>query len=223
MKLTAKEMQLYFVMGSQDCGSRPPVDVLRQAIRGGITCFQFREKNSGLTMAETMALGRRLHDECRKHHVPFIVNDRVDVALLLEADGVHVGQEDLPVREVKKLIGADMQIGVSVQTVEEAERAIANGADYLGTGPMAVTASKQDAKRPIGTQGLSALSGKLRRKVPLVAIGGINKENAFEIVSAGADGIAVISAIARQQDPERAATELRKTVQKSLEVSRGDG
>ena len=210
----ARHLSLYFVMGSQDCAPPlSPVDVLKKAIAGGITCFQFRDKNSGLTMKETLALGRALRSECRQHHIPFIVNDRVDLALLLEADGIHVGQDDLPVEDVRALTGDDMWVGVSVHTLQEAEEAIASGADYLGVGPMFPTRSKSDAKTPLGPEGLAALCKQLTRPIPIVAIGGIRAAHVPDILSAGADGVAVISAIASQTDPEAAARALLQTVE----------
>lgn len=212
MMFSKDKLSLYFIMGSQNCKPLSPLDVLKQAIEGGITCFQFREKDSGLSMRETFSLGRTLREECRKHQIPFIVNDRVDLALLLDADGVHVGQEDLPANEVRQLTGEHMWLGVSARTVDEAERAITSGADYLGVGPMFPTRSKRDAKKPLGPDGLRSLRQRLSTSIPIVAIGGIQATHVPEIISAGANGIAVISAIASQPHPNEAAAKLAKVV-----------
>lgn len=209
---SADTLSLYFIMGSQDCKHLPPLDVLKQAIAGGITCFQYREKHSGLTMRETLSLGRALREECRKHQIPFIVNDRVDLALLLDADGVHVGQEDLPVNEVRQLTGEHMWLGVSARTPEEAGQAITSGADYLGVGPMFPTRSKSDAKKPLGPGGLRSLRRHLSTSIPIVAIGGIEAAHIPEIISAGADGIAVISSIASQPHPNEVVRKLANVV-----------
>lgn len=206
-------LSLYFIMGSQDCKHHPPLSILKRAIEGGITCFQFREKGSHLNMRETLALGQALRAECRKHRIPFIVNDRIDVALLLEADGVHVGQEDIPAKDVRRLVGHDMWIGVSARTMEEATEAIRDGADYIGVGPMYPTRSKRDAKPPVGTRGVRTLRRQLGDSFPIVAIGGIDHTNASAIMYAGADGIAVISAIAGQDDPADAARQLSFAIQ----------
>ncbi|MGI6127625.1 MAG: thiamine phosphate synthase [Planifilum sp.] len=211
---------LYLVMGSQDCRGRDPVQVLEQAIDGGITLFQFREKGSSLTLRETVALGERLRNLCRQRQIPFIVNDRADLALVLDADGLHIGQEDLPVPEARKLIGSDRLLGVSAETVDEAEQALREGADYLGVGPMYATATKPDAGRPIGPQAIAEMRKKLSRPVPIVGIGGIDVPGVHEVIRAGADGVAVVSAIAGKPDPRKAAAELLQAV-KSAAVHGG--
>lgn len=211
-------LRVYFIMGSQDCpGGTSPVDILKSATRGGITCFQFREKTSSLSMKETLALGRALRDECRQAHIPFIVNDRVDLALLLEADGVHVGQGDIPASEVRKLIGDDLWLGVSAHTAEEAEQAISEGADYLGVGPVFPTRSKEDTEPVLGLDGLASFCSKVGGKIPVVAIGGITSANASRVISSGADGIAVISAIASATEPQMAVKKLQQAVRNGLE------
>ncbi|MFM9278082.1 thiamine phosphate synthase [Paenibacillus jiagnxiensis] len=192
-------------MGSVNCAGRNPVTVLRKAIAGGVTMFQFREKGPGaLTGQAAYELARELQAVCREAGVPFIVNDDVDMAAALGADGIHVGQEDAPAAMLRSRLGHSTIVGVSAHTVEEAERAISDGADYLGVGPMYPTQSKSDA-RPV--QGPHLIQG-LRSHgiaIPLVGIGGIIPEKASPVLAAGADGVSVISAISQANEPGRAA------------------
>lgn len=208
---------LYLVMGSQDCRGRDPVRVLEMAIDGGITLFQFREKGSPLTLRETVALGERLRHLCRERNIPFIVNDRADLALVLDADGLHIGQDDLPVREARRLIGPHRLLGVSAETVEEANRAVRDGADYLGVGPIYATATKPDAGKPIGPRAIAEMRRNLSTPVPVVGIGGIDVMGVAEVIQAGADGVAVVSAIAGKEGPQKAASELFLAVKRAME------
>ncbi len=200
-------LNVYFIMGSQDCPGRKPEQVLEEAIAGGITCFQYREKKSGLHMHQTVKLGKRLQSICKRSGIPFIVNDRVDLALILNADGVHIGQEDLPAPEVRKLIGNHQILGVSAKTPSEALTARQHGADYIGVGPMFDTISKLDAGQAIGPARITEIRKSAGSEFPIVGIGGINPRNANLVLEAGADGVAVISAISRSESP-------RTTVQK---------
>lgn len=211
-------LRLYFIMGSQDCPGKNPVEVLKQAIQGGITCFQFREKNSRLNLRETVELGKELQKICRKHNIPFIVNDRVDLALILNATGVHIGQEDLPADEVRRLIGPDRILGVSAETLEEAGQAFADGADYIGVGPMFSTSSKPDAGEPISPAAIRHIRQHLGDRYPIVGIGGITPERAPEVVGAGADGVAVISAISKAANPFGAAQQFLQTMNNSTKL-----
>ncbi|WP_379132121.1 thiamine phosphate synthase [Paenibacillus sp. sgz500958] len=202
-----KQLKLYFIMGTPNC-VRPPVETLIEAIYGGITLFQFREKGSGaLRGAARSALAAELRDLCRSHGIPFIVNDDIDLAITLDADGVHIGQEDAPAAIVRRQLGPGKIVGVSAHTLEEARQAIYDGADYLGIGPIYPTSSKDDA-RPV--QGTSLIQ-ELRRsglRIPLVGIGGITSANAEPVMAAGADGVSVISAIAGADDIRGAAEHL---------------
>ena len=203
-------LKLYFIMGSGNC-TKPPAHVLREAIAGGITMFQFREKGDGaLTGDAKRALAEQLQHLCRKSGIPFIVNDDVDLALAIDADGVHIGQDDEPVEEVRKRIG-DKILGVSVHNGEEAKEALEKGADYFGVGPIFPTETKKDAE-PV--QGVGIIK-KLREKgfaIPIVGIGGINRENAAQVIAAGADGISVISAICMAENIKDATVMLKKIV-----------
>ncbi|MFD2611120.1 thiamine phosphate synthase [Paenibacillus gansuensis] len=197
-------LQLYFVAGTPDCPGGDLARVLAEAIRGGITAYQFREKGPGALHGRArFELAAQLRELCASAGVPFIVNDDVELALALSADGVHVGQTDAPAAEVRRRIGA-MLLGVSAHDAGEARRAAADGADYLGVGPMYPTATKLDARTVQGPGVLSRLreSGLM---LPIVGIGGITAARAAAVTGAGADGIAVVSAISRAADPFRAA------------------
>ncbi|MDF2962950.1 MAG: thiamine-phosphate pyrophosphorylase [Paenibacillus sp.] len=206
----ANDLQVYLVMGLDGHGDRTALQIAREAIKGGVTMIQLREKHAPLK--QVLEQGAELRELCRELGVPFLVNDRIDVAILLNADGVHVGQDDLPGSEARKLLGEDKVIGISAGTIEEAEWAVANGADYLGVGPVYSTSTKQDAGEAIGTALISTITG--RWPVPVVGIGGINQENAAAVVEAGAQGVAVVSAIINQLNPQAAAQNLSSAVQK---------
>ncbi|MDR6226536.1 thiamine phosphate synthase [Desmospora profundinema] len=208
MPFSPFSLRLYFIMGSQDCDGRDPTWVLKEAIAGGITLFQFREKESSLTMTETVFLGKRLREICQRSSIPFIVNDRADLAMVLEADGVHVGQEDLPAVQARRLMGTDAIIGVSCEQPGEVDKAIQAGADYIGVGSLFSTRSKADAGKPIGPEAIHRIRQSHAHGLPIVGIGGIHSDNADSVVSAGADGVAVISAIASAPSPRQAAEDL---------------
>lgn len=206
MTFHRKFLQLYFIMGSNNT-DKDPVDILKKAIEGGITCFQFREKgSSGKTGTEKLTLGQQLRGLCKQHHIPFVVNDDVQLAIELEADGIHIGQDDAPIEEVRKKVPKHCFIGISISTVEESLEAERLGADYIGVGPIYQTKTKADALKPIGVSGLQAIKSKT--SIPMVAISGINKDNAEPVYEHGADGIAVISAISQAEDPFIATRQL---------------
>jgi thiamine-phosphate pyrophosphorylase len=203
-------LKVYFIMGSINC-LKDPRDVLREAIEGGITLFQFREKGMGsLVGEEKYQLARSLQEICKRSGIPFIVNDDVELALSLDADGIHIGQEDEAVEKVRGKIG-DKILGVSAHTLEEARLAIKQGADYLGIGPIFPTNTKEDAKK---AQGITLLKD-LRENgihIPLVGIGGIDSLNARSVIKAGADGVSVITAISHSDFPATSAAALKTAV-----------
>ncbi|MEN1989593.1 thiamine phosphate synthase [Paenibacillus hubeiensis] len=211
MERVRRAMRLYLVMGSVNA-THDPVEVLRQAIAGGITLFQFREKGTGaLTGTARIALAERLREVCGQHSIPFIVNDDVELAVALQADGVHVGQDDADAALVRARIGPGRMLGVSAHSVTEARRAVQAGADYLGVGPMYPTRSKADAHAVLGPAGIAELRAA-GIAVPLVGIGGIAADTAAAVMAAGADGVAVISAVAGAADVRAAAAELAAAV-----------
>lgn len=193
----AKQLRLYFVCGTTDTSDL--VGTLETALRCGVTCFQFREKGKhALYGDEKEAMARTLQQVCRQANVPFIINDDVDLALSIDADGVHVGQDDLPAEWVRAKLGPDKWLGVSVHTMEEVRTALPF-ADYVGIGPIHETQSKLDAGQVRGTE----LIQQVRRHhpmLPIVGIGGIRPEHVPAIMADGADGVAVISAIASAPD-----------------------
>lgn len=201
-------LPVYLVMGLEGSSGRTALEIAQEALDGGVTLLQLREKDAPLK--EVLRQGAQLRELCRKRGVPFIVNDRVDVAVLLDADGVHVGQDDIPGLEARKLLGDGKIVGISAGTMEEAEWAVSQGADYLGVGPVYATSTKQDAGDAIGTSLISRIAE--RWSVPMVGIGGIQLDNAAQVVLAGADGVAVVSAIARSASPSEAASALYETV-----------
>lgn len=214
-RIYLKEMlKVYFIMGSNNCRENP-VDVLTKAIKGGVTFFQFREKGKGaLSGEEKRKLAIELQKICRANDVPFIVNDDVELALSIDADGIHIGQEDEAVENVRKQIG-DRILGVSVHNEEEAKAAIVSGADYLGIGPIFPTNTKEDAQAVQGTTLIQELRER-GMQIPIVGIGGITAGNAASVVEAGADGVSVISAISLADSPFEQAKKLAQAVRMSV-------
>ncbi|MEO4054736.1 thiamine phosphate synthase [Solibacillus sp. CAU 1738] len=187
------ELAVYFIMGTPNC-NRDPLLILKEALEAGITIFQLREKGEGALVGdELIQFAKNCQSLCRQYNVPFIVNDHVELAREIDADGVHVGQDDSRLSEVRTLFPHKI-VGVSVHTMEEMEAAIAGGADYVGIGPIYETSSKLDAKRPAGVTFLEQ-ARKAYPTFPIVAIGGISEKNAQPVLAAGSDGVAVISAI----------------------------
>lgn len=194
---------LYVVLDTEALKGRDPVKIARQAINGGASTIQLRDKVSA--RKAILPVARQLANLCRENNILFIVNDNLDVALDCDADGLHVGQQDLPVNTARKLMPADKLIGASVETVAQAVAAKSEGADHLGVGGIFPTGSRADT--PV--VGLKRLR-EIRRSVsiPLVGIGGIDKDNAGKVIAAGASAVAVISAVLEAKSPERAAREI---------------
>ena len=201
---------LYLVTDAGLSRGRSHLQVVGAALRGGVTIVQYREKSA--TTRRMIEEARELRKLCASAGVPFIVNDRVDVALAVDADGVHVGQDDMPAALARRLIGDKKILGVSAGNPEEARRAVADGADYIGASPVFATPTKSDAPPPMGAEGLRRLAQAV--SVPVVAIGGMNAENAQSIMAAGASGIAVVSAIVAADDVERAARAILSAMEK---------
>lgn len=187
------DLAVYFIMGTANCTSDPLI-VLEESLKAGITIFQLREKGEhALKGQELEHFAIACQTLCKQYHVPFIVNDDVDLALKIDADGVHVGQDDRALEEIRTKFKGKI-VGVSVHTKEEMMMAVEGGADYVGIGPIYQTKSKPDAKKPAGVTFLHQ-ARIMYPEFPVVAIGGITEQNASEVIQAGADGVAVISAI----------------------------
>ncbi len=202
------DLSVYVIIDRGIAGDHSILDVVRAAIRGGASVMQLRAKTA--TTRETVELGEALYKITSQAGVPLIINDRLDIALAVEAEGVHLGHDDMPVAIARRLIGPDRILGASPETLEEARQMERDGADYLGVGDVYGTSSKPDAGIPIGVEGLTEVVRAV--SIPVVAIGGITPDNAGAVIEAGAAGVAVISAIAAAPDPEAAARRLREIV-----------
>lgn len=191
-------LSTYFIMGSNNV-SRPPLEVLEEALIGGISLFQLREKGeNALTGDAYVEFAKQCQSLCQKYKVPFIVNDDFDLAVQLDADGVHVGQSDLNATVIRPQFKGKI-LGVSVHNLEEMQNAIQAGVDYVGIGPVYATSSKADAIPPSGTKMIKEASQRFPA-MPIVAIGGLQAEHTAEVLQAGADGLSIISAIASAED-----------------------
>ncbi len=203
-------MNLYlYVITTEIPGlSRTHIDVARDAIAGGATVIQLREKDR--CTRDILRIAAEIKKLTHRSGTLFIINDRIDIALAIDADGVHLGQEDMPLLYARRILGKGKIIGVSVGGIEEAVRAEREGADYLGVGSIFLTPSKSDAGQPVGLGTLSEIRSSV--KTPIVAIGGITLNNIEDVLKAGADGVAVISAVACATDVKRATSELLRKI-----------
>jgi len=211
------DLSLYALVDPERANGRALDALAEHVVAGGATLVQLRDKYGDT---------RRLVDEARAikqalaaANVPLLINDRVDVALAAEADGVHVGQEDMAVADARRLLGPRAIIGLSVKTVAQAEAAPVDLLDYVAIGGVYATLSKDNPDPPVGTDGFRAIAGVFRArsaKLPIAAIAGIDRRNAADVIAAGADGIAVISALSMTADPTAAARELRAIVDRAL-------
>ena len=209
MKVTKESLLLYAITDRSWLNGRTLYSQVEEALEGGATFLQLREKN--LDSVHFLEEARELQALCRKYGVPFIVNDNVDVALAMGADGIHVGQHDMEAGDVRKLLGPDKILGVSAQTVEQAVLAEQRGADYLGVGAVFPTGSKDDAD-DVSHEELKKICEAV--SIPVVAIGGISLKNVAQLTGTGICGIAVISAIFAQKDIKEAAGALRQAAEK---------
>ncbi|MEC5425444.1 thiamine phosphate synthase [Virgibacillus sp. C22-A2] len=207
MSLAIKQsLRKYFIMGSQNCDG-DPVQILESAASAGITAFQFREKGVGsLTGDEKLELGKQLRSICRHYKIPFIVNDDIELVDALDADGLHVGQEDQSVEELRKLFPNKI-IGLSVSNNFEVTNSPISWVDYVGAGPVFATKTKEDSKAVVGLEWIISLREQFPN-LPIVAIGGISTKNAASVLNAGADGVSFISAVAKANDIKKAVNNL---------------
>ena len=207
-----KELMLYAVTDRHWLGDETLYDQVKKALDGGATFVQLREKK--LDREDFLAEALEIQKLCREYGVPFVINDEVSIAKDIDADGVHVGQSDMEAMDVRKVLGPDKILGVSAQTVEQAITAEKHGADYLGVGAVFATGSKDDAD-DVSHETLKAICEAV--SIPVIAIGGITKDNVAELAGAGICGVAVISAIFGQNDIKKATEELKVSVEKMLE------
>lgn len=203
---------LYLVTDRSLCGKKSLEDVVLQAMEGGISCVQLREKDisTRLFVSEAQSIKKLLEP----YGIPLIINDRIDVALACGADGVHIGQDDMPYPIARKILGPKAIIGLSVETWADVEESQKLDVDYIGVSPVFATPTKTDTKGAWGLDGLAKIKRFSRH--PLVAIGGLNESNIRETIEAGADSIAVVSAICAAPDPKAAAQKLNNMIKSSL-------
>ena len=209
--ITADALQLYAVTDSRWLNGDSLAAAVEKALAGGVTCVQLREKQ--LSFDEFLRTAKEIKALCQNYHVPFIVDDNLDIALACDADGLHIGQNDMPAAKARELLGPDKILGVSAQTIEQAVSACQDGADYLGVGAVFPTGTKTDAVEvPLDT--LKAITAAV--DIPVVAIGGIGADNIAQLSGTGIAGAAVVSAIFAQEDIKKAAANLRQLIAKEL-------
>lgn len=206
-----KKLLLYAVTDRRWLGEDTLCRQVEEAVRGGVTFIQLREK--GMERRDFLKEALEIKDLCRRYGVPFVINDDVDIAAESDADGVHLGQGDMPPEEARKILGEDKIIGVSARTVEQAAAAEKNGADYIGAGSVFSTGSKADAVK-ISYDTLSAICSSV--SIPVIAIGGVNADNVRGLSGSGICGIAAISAVFGQGDTRKAASKLKQIVEKTI-------
>jgi len=202
------DYSLYLVTDRDLSLGRSNLEVIQAAVRGGVTLVQLREKEA--TTKEFYQEGLKIRAYLKARDIPLIINDRIDMALALDAEGVHLGQEDMPIDAARKILGPQKIIGASVFTPEEAKIAEALGADYLGLSPIFVTETKPELIQHLDIKGIPLLKEAV--KIPVVGIGSMGESNAYEAVKAGLDGVAVVSAICSREDPRAAAEAIKKEV-----------
>lgn len=206
-------LRLYLVTDNALARGGALTDIVRAAVEGGVTCVQLREKELGTR--DFLQQATRLMQMLAPHRVPLVINDRIDIALACGAQGVHLGQSDLPVVHARRLLPAATFIGLSVENLDQVEEASTLPVDYLGISPVFETATKADAPTPWGIERLQL--ARARSRLPMVAIGGINEGNARTVLRAGVDGLAVVSALCAADDPRDAAKRLRRLIDDSLQ------
>ncbi len=211
------DLRLNAIVDPERAGGHDLAELARLCVQGGATLIQLRDKHGDNGAMVEMA--RAIKQALAPFGVAFVVNDRVDVALAAGADGVHIGPDDMTVADARRLMGPDAIIGLSIKSVAEAEAAPVGLIDYVGSGGVYVTLSKEQKKPPIGPQGLARIIGVLKRRkanMPVCGIAGVDATNAAEVIAAGADGVAVISALSLAPDPAAAARALRGIVDAAL-------
>lgn len=205
------DLSLYLVTDRSLCLNRSLEYLVKEAVEGGVSMVQIREKDC--SSLEFYELAMRIKKLLVPYQIPLIINDRVDIALAIDADGLHIGQSDLPYSLARKLFGKDKIIGLSIENLNQAKEANALDVDYIGLSPVFYTDTKNDIAPALGLDGIKEIAKISKHR--MVGIGGINTSNAIDILSSGAEGIAVVSAILSHDDPKKAALELKKCVSKN--------
>ncbi len=219
MKVDFSRVELYLVTDAPSSQGRSFAEVIRAAVAGGVDLVQYRDKAA--SAREYFQRAQELQALCRQLGVPLLLNDHVDIAALLGADGIHLGQDDIPLAQARRLLGAEATIGVSTHEVGEAEEAIREGADYINIGPVFPTRTKDLPLAKVGIGlGLVTEIVKLSR-VPVTTMGGIGLSNAAQVIAAGADRVAVVTALTKAPDIAAAARELKALVRREKAVRMG--
>lgn len=202
------DLSLYLVTDPGLSRGRSCEFMVEEAVKGGVTVVQLREKN--LSSRKFYELAKSLMSILKPMNIPLIINDRLDIALAVDADGLHIGQSDLPYHIARKLLGKDIIIGLSVETIEQAREANRLDVDYIGLSPVFSTNTKRDINTPLGLSGVKEIASFTKHKT--VGIGGINNANAKSVIASGAHGVAVVSAIVSHDNPRKAASELKTII-----------
>jgi thiamine-phosphate pyrophosphorylase len=210
LKSRLAKAQLYLVTGQELSKGRPTPKVAEEALKGGVDILQMREYS--LNDSELLKTGQKLRELTRKYNALFIVNNRPDIARLLDADGVHIGQDDLPIAEARKIIGTGKMVGVSTHAVDQMRKAIAEGADYIGVGPIFATPTKS-GRKAVTIEYVRKVAS-MDPPVPFFAVGGINFSTLPEVLEAGAWRVAIVRAIMGAEDPEETAGRFKKILEK---------
>jgi thiamine-phosphate pyrophosphorylase len=209
-------IDLYLVTDRGLSLDRPLDWVVEKAVKGGTTIVQLREKD--IETRDFIELAKKLKPILKRYNVPLLINDRIDIALATDADGVHLGQSDMPYQEARRLLGKDAIIGLSVESIEQAKEANEFEVDYVAISPVYTTPTKKELTQDLGLEGVKKISEISRH--PSVGIGSIKKHNAGDVIKAGADGIAVVSGICSADDPQKAAEELLYEVHKAKNLAK---
>jgi thiamine-phosphate diphosphorylase len=209
---------LYVIIDIQTLGQKDVIDAARKTISGGAKVIQLRDKQHG--KGKLLVIAQKLRDLCYKSGTLFIINDYLDISLASDADGIHIGQDDLPLSVMRKELPIDKIIGISTKSLAQAQKAEAEGVDYIAVGSIFVSPTKTSAK-VVGLEHLRQVRKAV--SIPIVAIGGINKENIGEVMTAGADSAAVISAVLTQNDIESATSQLVKEIEKKTKSHKKPG
>lgn len=205
------DYSLYLVTDHGLSRGRTNLQVIKKAVEGGVKVVQLREKEA--TTRHFLNEARAAREFCGHHNVTFIINDRIDIAMAVDADGVHVGQDDMPIEYARKILGYDKIIGISAFDEKEAREAEKAGANYIGVSPIYTTPTKPELDKGVGLDGLRRIRQAV--EIPLVAIGGLGPSNAYDVMMAGADGIAVVSAIVSADDPAESARAIKTEIERA--------